>query len=218
MSRRARGRAERRGRVCEARRVGGAAAQPAPTRELAGLWAKHTEAKRRGRPREAHAAAHRRIVPVDVPSKADQPLELRHVVVACSLEHGLAHRVAHRARRALRARSDTCGFGGTRAARLTLERRRALSRGAQAARPQAPRSSGGGGSRGARARRGHSKRPRRAAATPGSRGPEQVAWVCDAAGEPRPRTWAKQAIGLDERIGQSARARHADTLTSNIDI
>ena len=40
MSRRARGRAERRGRVCEARRVGGAAAQPAPRRavQLAGLW------------------------------------------------------------------------------------------------------------------------------------------------------------------------------------
>ena len=28
----------RRGRVCEARRAGGAAAQPAPTRQLAGLW------------------------------------------------------------------------------------------------------------------------------------------------------------------------------------
>ena len=197
------------------RRGGGPASADAGARWAVG---EATEAKRRGRPREAHAAAHRRIVPVDAPSKADQPLELRLVVVPCSLVHGLAHRVAHRARRALRARSDTCGFGGTRAARLTLERRRALSRGAQAARPQAPRSSGGGGSRGARARRGHSKRPRRAAATPGSRGPEQVAWVCEAAGEPRPRTWAKQAIGLDERIGQSARARHASALTSIIGI
>jgi hypothetical protein len=54
---------------------------------------------------------------------------------------------------------------------------RTPSRCACAARPQAPRSSGGrGGSRGARARRGRSKRPRRAvgaAATPGSRGSKQ---------------------------------------------
>jgi hypothetical protein len=49
---------------------------------------------------------------------------------------------------------------------------RTPSRCACAARPQAPRSSGGRGSRGARARRGRSKRPRRAAATLGSRGPE----------------------------------------------
>ena len=40
----------------------------------------------RGRPREAHAAAHLiRIVPVDVPSKADQPRELRLVAVLCGL-------------------------------------------------------------------------------------------------------------------------------------
>jgi len=41
--------------------------------------------RRRGRPREAHAAAHLRIVPVDVPSKADQPPELRLVPVLCGL-------------------------------------------------------------------------------------------------------------------------------------
>ena len=69
--------------------------------------------------------------------------------------------------------------GGARA-RLRGDAREAAartpSRCACAARPQAPRSSGGRGSRGARARRGRSKRPRRAveaAATPGSRGPEQ---------------------------------------------
>ena len=54
----------------------------------------------RGRPREAHAAAHLiRMVPVDVPSKADQPRELRFVAVPCGLAHGLAHRVAHRVQR-----------------------------------------------------------------------------------------------------------------------
>jgi hypothetical protein len=75
-----------------------------------------------------------------------------------------------------RTRSATCGFGGGHA-RLRGDAREAAartpSRCACAARPQAPRSSGGGGSRGARARRGRSKRPWRAAATPGSRGPEQ---------------------------------------------
>ena len=103
----------------------------------------------RGRPREAHAAAHR-IAPVDVPSKADQPRELRLVAVLSGLEHGLAHRVAHRVRRALQdfARSDTCAFGGghTHGSAVTLERRqRALRPGAHAARPL---SSGGGGRRG----------------------------------------------------------------------
>ena len=39
--------------------------------------------RRRGRPREAHAAAH--IAPVDAPSKADQPPELRLVAVLCGL-------------------------------------------------------------------------------------------------------------------------------------
>jgi hypothetical protein len=70
--------------------------------------------------------------------------------------------------------------GGARA-RLRGDAREAAartpSRCACAARPQAPRSSGGRGSRGARARRGRSERPRRAveaAATRGSRGPEQV--------------------------------------------
>jgi hypothetical protein len=41
--------------------------------------------RRRGRPREAHAAVHLRIVPVDAPSKADQPPELRLVAVLCGL-------------------------------------------------------------------------------------------------------------------------------------
>ena len=48
--------------------------------------------RRRGRPCEAHAAAHLRIVPVDAPPKADQPPELRLVAVPCGLVHGLAHR------------------------------------------------------------------------------------------------------------------------------
>ena len=97
--------------------------------ELWGKWRRLGRARRRkqqrrrgrGRPREAHAAAHIiRIVPVDVPSKADQPRELRLLAVPCGLPHGLAHRVAHRVRRALQAfaRSDTCAFGGARAAPL----------------------------------------------------------------------------------------------------
>jgi len=58
---------------------------------------KHQRRRGRGRPREAHAAAHHiRIVPVDVPSKADQPRELRLVALLSGLVHGLAHRVAHR--------------------------------------------------------------------------------------------------------------------------
>ena len=47
--------------------------------------------RRRGRPCEAHAAAHLRIVPVDAPPKADQPPELRLVAVPCGLVHTLAH-------------------------------------------------------------------------------------------------------------------------------
>ena len=155
----------------------------------------------RGRPREAHAAAHPiRIVPVDVPSKADQPRELRLVAVICGLVHGLAHRVAHRVRRALQAfsRSDTCGLGGARGSAVTLERRRrALSRGAHAARPHAPRSSGGRGGRGARARRERSQRPRRAveaAATPGSRGPEQRGVGVRSSGRSRP-SGSTRALG-----------------------
>ena len=68
----------------------------------------------RPRPREAHAAAHLRIVPVDAPSTLDQPPELRLIAVLCGLPHGLVHRVAHCARRALQAfaRSDSCAFGG----------------------------------------------------------------------------------------------------------
>ena len=45
------------------------------------------------RPREAHAAAHLRIVPVDAPSTLDQPPELRLLALPCGLPHGLAHRV-----------------------------------------------------------------------------------------------------------------------------
>ena len=203
----------RRGRVCQARRGGGVAAQPArpravqralgTTRRLGRARRRKQQRRRgRGRPREAHAAAHHiRIVPVDVPSKADQPRELRLFAVLCGLVHGLAHRVAHRVRRALQAfaRSDTCAFGGaTRGSAVTLgRRRRALRRGARAARPHAPRSSGGRGSRGARARRGRSQRPRRAveaAATPGSRGPEQRGVGVRSSGRSRP-SGSTRALG-----------------------
>jgi len=97
-------RAMRRGRVCQARRGGGVAAQPARPRAVQralgtsrrlGRARRRKQQRRRGRgrPREAHAAAHPiRIVPVDVPSKADQPRELRLLAVLCGLEHGLAHR------------------------------------------------------------------------------------------------------------------------------
>ena len=97
-------RAMRRGRVCQARRGGGLAAQPArpravpralgTTRRLGRARRRKQQRRRgRGRPREAHAAAHIiRIVPVDVPSKADQPRELRLLAVLSGLEHGLAHR------------------------------------------------------------------------------------------------------------------------------
>ena len=127
---------ERRGRVCAAGTAnaegwvvwGDGAVRGLPRRRRR---PKHTDAKRRGRLREAHAAAHPRSVPVDAPSKADLPLELRHVVGRCSIVHGLTHRVDHRVRRASYARSDTCGFeGGTRAAPLTLERRRRALRAA----------------------------------------------------------------------------------------
>ena len=202
----------RRGRVCQARRGGGVAAQPARpravqravgTRRRLGRARRRKQQRRRGRgrPREAHAAAHPRIAPVDVPSKADQPRELRLLAVPCGLVHGLAHRVAHRVRRALQAfaRSDTCAFGGaTRGSAVTLgRRRRALRRGAHAARPHAPRSSGGRGSRGARARRGRSQRPRRAveaAATPGSRGPEQRGVGVRSSGRSRP-SGSTRALG-----------------------
>ena len=168
---------------------------------------KPTEAKRRGRPRKAHAAAHIRMVIVDVPSSVDQPLELRLLVLVYSMPHIHAHRVAHRARRALRARSDTCGFGGTRAARLTLAREaaRAQSRCAGSS-PTGPSELGWRRQPG----REGASRTFEATATPGSRSPEQVAWLCEAGGEPRPRTWAKQGMGQSAR----ARARHAAELTS----
>ena len=57
---------------------------------------KQQRRRRRERPREAHAAAHLRIVPVDAPSKADKPPELHLVAFLCGFVHGLAHRVAHR--------------------------------------------------------------------------------------------------------------------------
>ena len=87
-------------------KLGGAAgrrhSQPAraPCRSLAmGRWRrvwrapcrrrgrprKHQRRRGRGRPREAHAAAHLRIVPVDVPSALDQPPELRLVAVPCGI-------------------------------------------------------------------------------------------------------------------------------------
>jgi len=64
--------------------------------ELWGKWRRLGRARRRkqqrrrgrGRPREAHAAAHPIrivIVPVDAPSKADQPPELRLVAGPCGL-------------------------------------------------------------------------------------------------------------------------------------
>jgi hypothetical protein len=90
-------RAMRRGRVCQARRGGGVAAQPARpravqralgTKRRLGRARRRKQQRRRGRgrPREAHAAAHIiRIVPVDVPSTLDQPPELRLVAVLCGL-------------------------------------------------------------------------------------------------------------------------------------
>ena len=91
--------------------------------------------------------------------------------------------------------------GGARGSAVTLagRRRRALRRGAHAARPHAPRSSGGrGGSRaGARARRGRPKRPRRAveaAATPGSRGPERRGGGVRSSGRSRP-SGSTRALG-----------------------
>ena len=160
----------------------------------------------RPRPREAHAAAHLRIVPVDAPSTLDQPPELRLIAVLCGLPHGLVHRVAHCARRALQAfaRSDSCAFGGgTRGSAVTIGRRR----------------------------RAHSVAVRmQLAHTPlGARGPRQPCWRegasrtleattarnrgCRTAWLPRPRAaWcgrakqlakqlAKQAIGRDQGIG-----------------
>ena len=201
----ARGRAARpvrRGGVCQAPRVGGAAAKPTPRRavrarcgEAGRVMSRWRRVGRqqwpRPRPREAHAAAHLRIVPVDAPSTLDQPPELRLLAVVCGLIHGLVHRVAHCARRALQAfaRSDSCAFGGgTRGSAVTLgRRRRALRRGAHAARPHAPRSSGAAAAVLARgrvedARSDHgaqSRLPQRLA----PEAPSSVVWACEAAGE-----------------------------------
>jgi len=179
--------------------------------ELWGKWRRLGRARRRkqqrrrgrGRPREAHAAAHQiRIVPVDVPSKADQPRELRLVAIPCGLVHGLAHRVAHRVRRALQAfaRSDTCAFGGGHA-RLRGDAREAAAR--------TPSRRGACSAPTRPSELGWPRQPWRegasrtlAATTARSRGCRN-AWL------PRPRAaWcgrakqrAKQAIGLDEGIG-----------------
>ena len=169
--------------------------------------------RRRGRPCEAHAAAHTRIVPVDAFSTLDQPPELRLVAHLRGFPHFLSHRVARRVRRAYQAfaRSATCAFGGgTRGFAVTLgRRRRALRRNAHAARPHAPRSSGGRGGRGARTLE---------ATTARSRGCRN-AWL------PRPRAaWcgrakqrAKQALGLDVGMGH-ARTRGFATLGTPVDV
>ena len=145
-------------------------------------------------------------MPVDAPSTLDQPPELRLIAVLCGLIHGLVHRVAHCARRALQAfaRSDSCAFGGgTRGSAVTIGRRR----------------------------RAHSVAVRmQLAHTPlGARGPRQPCWRegasrtleattarnrgCRTAWLPRPRAaWcgrakqlakqlAKQAIRRDQGIG-----------------
>ena len=73
--------------------------------------------------------------------------------------------------------------GGARSAPPIGRRRRALRRGAHAARPHAPRSSGVRGSRaGARARRGRSKRPLPQRLAPEA--PSSVVWACEAAVAP----------------------------------
>ena len=234
----ARGRAARpvrRGGVCQAPRVGGAAAKPTPRRavragcvETGRVMSRWRRVGRkqwpRPRPREAHAAAHLRIVPVDAPSTLDQPPELRLIAVLCGLIHGLVHRVAHCARRALQAfaRSDSCAFGGgTRGSAVTIGRRR----------------------------RAHSVAVRmQLAHTPlGARGPRQPCWRegasrtleattarsrgCRTAWLPRPRAaWcgrakqlakqlAKQAIGRDQGIGIGrSPARGCAKLTFSIGI
>ena len=231
----ARGRAARpvrRGGVCQAPRVGGAAAKPTPRRavragceETGRVMSRWRRVGRkqwpRPRPREAHAAAHLRIVPVDAPSTPDQPPELRLIAVLCGLIHGLVHRVAHCARRALQAfaRSDSCAFGGgTRGYAVTIgRRRRALRRGAHAARPHAPR-----GPRQPCWREGASRTLE--ATTARNRGC-RTAWL------PRPRAaWcgrakqlakqlAKQAIGRDQGIGIGrSPARGCAKLTFSIGI
>ena len=194
----------------------------------------------RPRPREAHAAAHLRIVPVDAPSTPDQPPELRLIAVPCGLIHVLVHRVAHCARRALQAfaRSDSCAFGGGHA-RLRGDDReaaaRTLRRGAHAARPHAPRSSGAAAAVLARgrvedARSDHgaqSRLPHRLA----PEAPSSVVWACGAAGEAageagpraawcgRAKQLAKQVIGRDQGIGIGrSPARGCAKLTFSIGI
>ena len=196
----------RRGHVCRARRVGGSAAQPAPPRAVQrAVWkwrrVGRAPCRRRGDRSTrgdddagAHARHMRRRTsglrqltppprPISRLSSASLP-SLAASYTALPIESLIAAAALYRPSPAW---TPADWGGGTRGSAVTLERRRrALSRGVHAARPHAPRSSGGRGGRGARARRGRSKRPRRAveaAATPGSRGPEQVVWACEAAGE-----------------------------------
>ncbi len=71
------------------------------------------------------------MVPVDVPSKADQPPELRLVAALCGLPHGLAHRVAHRVPRLVQQGHDLavamhlCPVEGRVAVRVSERRIRA---------------------------------------------------------------------------------------------
>ena len=70
---------------------------------------KHQRRRGRGRPREAHAAAHFiRIVPVDVPSTLDQPPELRLVAGVCGLPQFLGSSSS----------SGLLGLGGTEPAHV----------------------------------------------------------------------------------------------------
>ena len=97
---------------------------------------KQQRRRRRERPREAHAAAHLRIVPVDAPSKADKPPELHLVAFLCGFVHGLAHRVAHR----------VLGTGAAHSSARWW--RRVLA--ARESRPQSERKSGSRGPKGAK--------------------------------------------------------------------
>jgi hypothetical protein len=173
--------------------------------------------RRRGRPREAHAAAHLRIVPVDVRSKAYQPPELR--LVTCGLPHGLAHRVAHRVRRAYQAfaRSSPADSGGhARGSAVTLgRRRRALRRGAHvqlAHRPLGARVAAAAVARGRveDARSDHGAQSR----LPQCLAPEApsrwygVVWVCEAAGSRGAERVRSRPSGSTRALGNPPLALH----------